>query len=223
MTNRANKFSILALTGLAAISFAGVANADTSGPFTASAPSATTEISGSLSLPKFNVPGAVLDSITLSATSNATNSGNLTNTAAQQQTFKIGFDTLVTLTGPNAISLSPDPGTSQLFTNLAPNVQTNYGPLVGTDTKSVAPGAGDFALYTGAGNFTLAYGSLSGQSISGGGGNIKSNISTVADVSATVVYTYHYSESSVPEPGSAAMLVAGSVTGAGVLVRRRKK
>ena len=209
------------LAGLAAISFAGVANADTAGPFTASFPSSTTEINGTLLLPKFNVPGAILDSISLSATANATNSGTLTNTAAQQQTFTINFSTDVTLTGPASITLDPTPSTSQKFTNLAPSTPTTYGPKTGTDTKSATPGVADFALYTGAGNFSLAFASLSGQGIVGGGGNIVSSVNTVADVNATVIYTYHR-VSGVPEPGSVAMMIAGGITGAGFFVRRRR-
>ncbi len=219
--NRANKFSMLSLTGLAAISFAGAANADTL-MYSASAPFATTEISGTLTLPQFNVPGAILDSISLMATADATNSGTLTNTAAQPQSFTQSFTTQVKLAGPNSISLKPAPGTSQDFTDLAVNVPTAYGPLTGTDTKTVAPALADFGLYTGAGSISLAYSSLSGQSTLGGGGNVNSAVSTVADVSAKIVYTYH-TPSAVPEPGSVALLLTSGVTGAGLLARRRAK
>ncbi len=212
-------FAILA--GLAAISFAGAANADTL-MYTASAPSATTEISGTLTLPQFNVPGAILDSVSLMATSNATNSGTLTNTAAQPQSFTQSFTTQVTLTGPASIKLKPAPGTSQDFTDLAVSVPTAYGPLTGTDTKSATPALADFGLYTGAGSISFSYVSLSGTTTLGGGGNIVSNISTVADVSAKVVYTYHLQPTDVPEPGSVAMMIAGGITGAGFFVRRRR-
>ncbi len=196
---------------------------------TVSVPTATTEISGVLNLKKFDVSnfasipaGAILQSITLSATSNATNSGTLTNTAAQAQTFKITFETDVTLTGPNSISLVPAPMSTQTLTNIPVGVAQTVGPLTGTDTKSVnVPGA-DFSFYTGAGLFALNYGSLSGQTVLGGGGNQTSSIVTTADIAATVTYEYRVVPTDVPEPGSVA-LVFGMLGGAAFTLRRRAR
>ena len=206
--------------GLAAAFLTGGVRADTLSD-TASAPLALTEISGTLSLKRFNVPGAILDSITLSATSNTTNSGSTMNTAAQVETFKFTFLTDVTLTGPNAITLDPTPTVSQTFKNVPAGATVTIGPLTATDTQTVPAPAADFSLYIGAGNFTLPYASLSGIEVAGGGGNIVATVLTKADVSATVTYRYHR-PASVPEPGGMALLIAGGVTGAGLFVRRRK-
>ena len=126
---------------------------------------------------------------------------------------------------------APSPATLIVFTVPSNAINTTlapggtYGPqsVVASGSNTVASYGGSFLPFetVGAGSVVLPV-TASGQSTaSDQNGNISSIVRTTASAYGSVTYTY--TPSSVPEPGSVAMLIAGGVTGAGVLVRRRKK
>jgi hypothetical protein len=175
-----------------------------------------------------------VETFTFQATSNVTsNSTNSANNADrfQGETLTL-FSHTITLGGnttPACPESTPSAGCSSVAytppplqaSNLGLGFATGTGGL-GLDgvTKSIT--GADLLNYVGAGDFTLGGNTKSFTSFSGGGNNIQDSISTTAQFSAEIDYTYTV-PSGTPEPVTMA-LVGGGLLGLGFLgkLRRRK-
>ncbi len=212
--------NVTAFVSLALLSLSGAAHADTL-TYTASAPATFVEIKGTLTLPKFNLPGATLDAITLAATSNLSVSGSFTNGDPRTAQVSLSVSADVRVTGLGGLRLDPTPSVSQTLP-VAPGPAVSFGPLVSQSTTSANASSSSFGLYTGAGSFDLTYASLTGQSVSSSSGNLGVGVNALADISTTITYQYHTTSSSVPAPGSLVPVVIGAMMGTGGYFRRRK-
>ncbi|HTH46224.1 MAG TPA: choice-of-anchor E domain-containing protein [Candidatus Limnocylindria bacterium] len=200
-------FSALALGALTASS----AFALTDGPYNVYYPSVEgvqlTSFSSTIDIPKFNVAGGTLTSISITlagsiqANQKAESLDNapasLTLTTDATLTLKRPDNTPIVITIPEALNHF----SASIFDNTidfggTSGVTFTAAPGNSSDNQ-VLSGASDLALFTGAGNVTLPISGSAGTSATGAG-NIISQFSTSANVHATVTYTY--STTQVPEP-----------------------
>ena len=232
--------SLTLLAGLAAISFAGVANADTEtftsatvGPYNTDFGTGAANQSRpvvNLSLPTFDTSLGTLNSISFTV------GGSVTTIFAGQDLS--GNANSVTLTSSANIALYAPPVATAanliafvIPSNALPPIpiapNSSFGPqtVVASGTSGTASYGGSFLPFEtlGSGSIVLPV-SANGQSAAADtNGNILASIRTTATAFGTVTYNYTVPTTGVPEPGSVAMLVAGGMTGAGFFVRRRRK
>lgn len=177
---------------------------------------ATTEISHTGSLLKFDSTLGTLTGLSLTLDGNMSTTISLLNRAAQTQrvtanssgeldfSSTIGvLDALINLLG-GAINLSVTTGPQFI----ASGVTVVFGPLIDSDTFVLnSSNAGLLAglSMAGGGNFDLSCNSLTGLGVVGGGGNISSTQVTTAGCGAQLTYEYT-ANPTVPEPGALALV-----------------
>ena len=228
------------LAGLAAISFAGVANANTESFTSPTVGPYNTDFGGggtqsrpvaSIVLPTFDTTLGTLNSISFTV------GGSVTTVFAGQDLS--GNPNNVTLTSSANISLYAPPGpasASSLITFVIPSnalpafpVAANapFGPqtVIANGTSSAANYTGSFLPFetVGLGSIVLPVSGNGSSSASDSNGNILTSIRTTASAFGAVTYNFTPTTTGVPEPGSVAMLIAGGMTGAGFFIRRRRK
>lgn len=183
----------------------------------------TTEISQTGFLDLFDSNLGTLTGVTLTLTGSETTTITLTNNAAQSQTVRANgtvdlffSSSLGGLTFANPlVSLSATTG----FVTLAPGATQSFGPLTDADTIVMTPLASLFSV-SGGGQFSITCESLSGISLTGGGGNVGSTQATTAGCGASIVYDYTPTTNRVPEPASMALVGLGMM---GLAAIRRRK
>ncbi len=191
-----------------------------------------TEINQTGALNLFDTNLGTLTDVEIRYTGSMSTIITLTNNAAGSEAVEaqgsVGLRFSSSLAGLNAIWAAPAPRLSLSVTtgeqNLNSGQTSSFGPL--TDTESVTLNAaldGLFAEFSaaGGGTFNIGCRSLSGLALVGGGGNISATQATQAGCGAEVVYTYTERPTSVPEPGSLA-LVGLALAAAGFTASRRK-
>jgi hypothetical protein len=197
----------------------------TDGPYTVAFPigggTQALDFSSSMSLPKFNVAGGTLTSITLTLNGNLTASQKFENTSGGgNATINLSSQGTMTLKRPDTSTLVitvPTVNNSRTVTAFDNNIDfigtsgftfpDTSATLANTQSYS---GASDLALFTGSGNITLpvtAVGSSSGN----GSANLITQFSLVGSASATVTYTY--SVAAVPEASTYGAIGAVSLVG----------
>lgn len=191
---------------------------------------------------------ATLTSVIVTMTTSVQTGGTLKNTAANSQNF--GFDLNLssnTSSGSNtggaaaqsiidsnfgsnsAGSLTIDFGNVR-YSGVASQASVNYpspnssSPVTKTTTASMTfTDQASLSAFTGMGGFGENLNTASGQSVSGGGGNVSVNLNTSAGGTFVVEYDFGLSNApttTVPEPASMALLGVGMLTVG--LVRRRR-
>lgn len=193
-------------------------------------PLQVTEINQSLSLGLFDSSLGVLTGIALSINGEMLTNITLTNRAAQNQRVtargSVDLDFSSDLAGLNLLFIASNPLTlaatlkdvelASNQTQVFNNQRDRESSLFDSQLNSLW---GDFSR-VGGGVFNISCKSLSGISVSGGGGNIEASQETQAACGAAITYTYGPS-TQVPEPASLA-LVALAMVGATVVTRRRQ-
>ena len=202
------------------------AHAQTSGPFTFTLAQATTDFTNStITLPKFDPTLGTLTEVDLSESLNGVFNGTVTNTSAGAANFRVTEDVnLVLSTGATPL-LTPggvDLLATQTYTGLAAGASSPFGPFTPTVADSAVYTSGSlFNAFVGPGNIGFTLSTLTGTTTLGGGGNITNAINTTAGGTVTVLYRFQ--TSSVPEPGTFAMLVGMGISGSAFLIRRKRR
>lgn len=193
-----------------------------------------------LQLPKFNTNNGqyTLTGITVTVTEAEYSTGSIINngtsplnvTATMSSGWSFGSSGVTSLSDFLSSKMSGTLASSFSYNGLAGNGgSVTYSPNSGTLANPVTLthhfSPTDFADYSSASAddsiaalITTLTTTLSGQTGSGGNANVTNDISTMADLSLTVNYTYGVA---APEPASLAVLAAG-LTSLGVIRRRRK-
>jgi len=213
-----------------ALAAAATAQAETVS-FQDSRPLETTEIHQTLSLGLFDSNLGVLTGIALSINGQMLTDITLTNKATQNQrvtavgTVDLNFSSdlsslnlLFAASNPLAlVATLKDVGLASNQTSVFNNQRDRESSLFDSQLNSFWS---DFSR-AGGGLFNVSCESLSGISVSGGGGNIQASQETQASCGAAITYTYG-PPNPVPEPASLA-LVALAMVGATAVTRRRQR
>jgi hypothetical protein len=228
MTNISRQLTTgaLAVAGSVATlaSFASVAGAATISGGSFVKPLEVTEIDQTGTLSKFDSSLGTLTSVKLTLSAEWVQSFTATNTSQQSQTARvrtatdISFDIAGLTSFPDFLSFGADTGTLSYTSG-----QTrSFGPFDDTDSIDVFfPPTAGLAFFSGlAGEtFDVTCTSLSGLTVTGGGGNIDSTQDTKAGCGASIEYTYTERPQGTPEPSTLLGILA--VAGAGALARRK--
>jgi hypothetical protein len=188
--------------------------------FSASNPLAFSEINQTLNLGLFDASLGTLNNVTLQFSGTGSAVIVLTNSSQVAQTVQSSvFTNLLwgsSLSALNSILNSANPLVNLTATTgaqtLAASSSVSFGPL--TSAQSVLWDAQldtIFSAFDGAGpgSFTLNCQSLTGLSLSGGGGNVGASLTSQAGCGAEIIYTYTaggVDPNPVPEPASLALV-----------------
>jgi cytoskeletal protein RodZ len=219
------------LSAVAGLALLGLSNAQAAAPIVQdfTIPIQTTDFTKMFTFNQFDTLGGTrsLDSVELSINATGKFGGSVTNNAASTETFVAAETSAVTFTGPDNTSVVSNLGASQTYTNLAAGATAPFGPFLATPgaATTFVPTA-DFGLFTGTGLLSplSIVSTVSGQSVTGGGGNIVAAFTTQVGATAELVYTYHTNDRNpTPEPGAWASMSIGVLGLMALGLRARKK
>jgi hypothetical protein len=179
-------------------------------------PSQLTDFTQSFTFNQFDPSLGTLDSVELSIDATGNFGGTVTNQADGTESFNVKAASAVTFTGPDSTSVVSNLTATQDFVLAGKGKAGDsgtFGPFTsapGAVTKFV-PSA-DFGTFIGTGMLSpvSVVSTESSTTVTGGGGNINSALSTKVGANATLIYTYHTpSTNPTPEPGAWASMSIG--------------
>jgi PEP-CTERM motif len=180
-----------------------------------------TELDGNIACPSFNLAGQVLSSIEIDLTGTVDSSSllSLTNNAATTQTAsaKTLSDFFVQTVAGKGPGNAPNSGFT--WANPVFTVQADTGSVTlssgqsksfnvsGTQTGTLGIDTTQFAPYIGPNPFDIHATTITGLSVTGGGGQIVAAQATNVTLTGKVIYTYL----PVPEPATVSLIAVGIV------------
>jgi hypothetical protein len=210
---------LAASVSLASLVVAPKANAVSLFTSTDSFANQTTELAGApqLTVSKYTQQvGETVTQVIVRLTASLKSTGTITNTAPQAQTFTVStrvnqYDFVPSTGAPSALStLSPFTAFAtigqQTYTGLAPNTPTAFGPATANALTSATFTGAQIAQFLGSGTFGFDPFTTILTAISGGGGNVTTNITTLAG--ATLEVEYIGERTAVPEPTTMGLLAS---------------
>lgn len=205
----------------------------TDGPYNAIFPigggSTALDFSSSLTIPKFNVSGGTLTSVTFTLTGNLTANQDFENRSASAATVTMTSTGTMTLKRPDTstlvvtIPVVTNSRSVTAFDGINDSAGTSGFTFAATSTSlsqtSTYSGASDLALFTGAGTISLPL-TAAGVSSGTGAANLSTSATMVGSASATVTYTY---TTAAPVPEASTYGAIGAVSVVGFLGYRRSR
>jgi hypothetical protein len=205
----------------------------TDGPYSASFPvgggSTALDFSSSMTIPKFNVAGGTLTSVTFTLTGNLTANQDFENRSASSATVTMTSTGTMTLKRPDTTTLVvtiPVVTNSKAvaaFDGINDSAGTSGFTFPATSTSlaqtTTYSGASDLALFSGAGTISLPL-TAAGVSSGTGAANLSTAATMVGSASATVTYTY---STAAPVPEASTYGAIGAVSFVGFIGYRRSR
>jgi len=219
-----NARAVVALLGFAAAPVLSAASVNAS---CTGVPLSNTELSASITCPQFG--GSNLTQIDIAFSGAIEGAITLTNDGATDQNVSGSTESQFFL-GLLGGFVIPSPLFSATFdtgvVSLGAGTSQTFGGLTGSANGNITnTSAGTFAAYSGAGSFSIPVSTLTGLTVTGGGGQIQAGQTTQASIDAVVTYTFEDQPpppGEVPEPGTLAITGIGALA-LGFAGRRRPR
>ena len=171
-----------------------------------------TDLKVTESVPAFNSALGALESVTLSFSDRVNLTGTLLNKSASAQNFNIAENVIFNVSFLGNQVLTDELSSSKAYSQIASGGTAKFGSyvLAGNSGTTTIIDPTILAQFAGTSPLAFDFTTLTQVAITGGGGNVHANFSTMGDAVLTVTYNY-FSPNIVPEPASLAMTALGGL------------